>query len=383
MKGISNNINKKYILEHVSQIAIFSKYLDISDTIITNCIERNTLIISPIRPYNAPDNDGSCGFRYDNKGKLKMRDFGGYFWGDCFDLVCLILNKSGYNFSVSNPKDFIYILNHIAIQFSIKDGIPESVVNLKEAVHKVKSSTCVIDIEPREWNNNDVKVWCNKHHNLITLQDLTKEYTYPVELFWIDSKSQPNPKYYYTYKDPCYAYYQGQYGGVNLIRLYFPLRSGTGKSKFITNNSAMQGLLTFNGLYDIIIITKSMKDVIIIKKLIEASYFSLRGLLVGVIALPSENYKMNNTMFEWILSHLKVKDIGNIISFLDFDKIGRITSKYNNDVFGMPYMFLTRGELGLPDYGAKDPSEFIERFNIKPALNIINDIYEKKFANFE
>lgn len=384
MKQISNKINKQYILENISQVSIFSKYLDISETVILNCIETGNLIISPVRPLHDTDNNKSCGFKYDNRHKLKMRDFGGYFWGDCFDLVCLILNKSNNNnLSIEVPSNFVTILKHIAIQFSMAEGVPENITNIRENIYKVRSATKVIDLDIRQWNSIDKTIWIKKLHGLLSFKDLEEGYVYPIERFWVDQSSQPEAKYYHSNNDPCYAYYQGSYGGVNLIRLYFPLRgiknnTKYGEPKFITNSPVIQGLMQFNGIYDIIIVTKSYKDILVLYKLIELSRFSFTGeLRIGIIAYPSENYYMNDNLYNWLISHLKDKDSSNIYMFLDFEYVSRKSVKYVVDKYGINYMFLTNGMFGLPNYLAKDPTEFLENNGVQTCINLINNIYEK------
>ena len=59
----SNNLTKKYILEKVSQIKIFSKYFDIPINVIQHCIDTVDLILYPIRD----DRHQTVGIRYDNK----------------------------------------------------------------------------------------------------------------------------------------------------------------------------------------------------------------------------------------------------------------------------------------------------------------------------
>ena len=73
-----------YILEHVSQEDIFSHYFLYSVSEINKCARTNSLIKSRIRADSSP----SVGFRY-SRNRLKCRDFGGYFWGDCFDAAAL------------------------------------------------------------------------------------------------------------------------------------------------------------------------------------------------------------------------------------------------------------------------------------------------------
>ena len=62
----SSKLNKQYILEKISQVTIFSTYLAIPNDVIQHCINTGELICSPIRDDVHP----TCGFRYDNKGKL-------------------------------------------------------------------------------------------------------------------------------------------------------------------------------------------------------------------------------------------------------------------------------------------------------------------------
>ena len=85
----------------------------------------------------------------------------------------------------------------------------------------------------------------------------------PVEQYYINRKVNPEPKYYYKPKDPCYAYMLGQNRkGVYLIKLYFPLRKrNTKELKFITNCNVLEGLPNLElDNYDYILITKSSKD---------------------------------------------------------------------------------------------------------------------------
>jgi hypothetical protein len=73
---INRKITKEYVLDNVDEIDIFSEYLQIDDRDIEGCIEHGTLICSPLREDDHP----TVGFKYNKKGRLKMRDFAGYFW---------------------------------------------------------------------------------------------------------------------------------------------------------------------------------------------------------------------------------------------------------------------------------------------------------------
>ena len=110
----SSKLTKQAILEKISQVTIFATYLNLSDKIVQNCIDSGELICSPLREDNHP----TCGFKYDNRGKLKLRDFAGYYWGDCFDLVALVMsNMYNKEYNVADKNDFIKILRHITFTF--------------------------------------------------------------------------------------------------------------------------------------------------------------------------------------------------------------------------------------------------------------------------
>ena len=113
-------LSKDYILSKISEESIAAKYLDIPIETIINCITTGDFINSPLREDNHP----SFGFTINNKGKLKMKDFAGYFQGDVFDLVAYILSIiNGKQVVVNNKQDFYFILKHIAYTFSdIIDG---------------------------------------------------------------------------------------------------------------------------------------------------------------------------------------------------------------------------------------------------------------------
>jgi hypothetical protein len=391
MKGINNKINKEFILRNVSQIEIFEKYTEISALVIQNCIDTNRTVQSPFR-Y---DTNPSVGFRYNSKKKLKMRDFAGYFWGDCFDAACKVLNTINKTTrSVDKKEDFIFILHEIAREFDLLEGVKEKHVESKDAIRNaiinIKKEIPIIDIEFRDWGARaDNKYWFNKYHRLLTVNDLTADNIYPVERFWINANENPEAKYYFTNNDPCYAYYDGVKDDIYRIKLYFPARSkdyNTHLPKFISNSQLIQRLHIFNDIdtkFDRIIITKARKDALILSKLLDmADYnpFSFTGLpKIGVIAYPQENYRIGIEGFEWLLSKLKEPNEQHIISFLDFDKTGIQTTNFTLTEYGMPYIFLTNGFLGLPNYGSKDISDFLEKNKIESTLNIINKIIHEKF----
>ena len=86
----TSNLTKEYIESKVSQEAIVSKYLDIPMETIEKCISKNALIESVFRD---DDTNKSMGIQFNSKGRLKVRDFGGYgFFEDVYGVVAYVLS---------------------------------------------------------------------------------------------------------------------------------------------------------------------------------------------------------------------------------------------------------------------------------------------------
>lgn len=353
----TTNLTKDYIESKVSQVAIMSKYLDIPSEVINDCINRGHLIKSVFRD---DDTNNSMGFAYNRKGRLKVRDFGGAgFFEDVYGTVAYVLSLiCERKIEPNNKQDFYFILKHIAYSFSnVIDGkevdktLDKAISN---AIKKGKRNRTVIEIVTRPWNNYDKSYWNNLG---VSLSYLNTNFVYPVEQYYLDRTVNTDPKYYYKAKDPCYAYLIGQdRKGVTLLKLYFPNRNKNKELKFITNCNNLEGLLNLElNDYDYILITKSSKDRLSIgNHLYEHPSYGGGDvpLKIGIINLPSENYHLKDNEYYWLQN--KLKPDGKIYSLLDFDRTGRNGAKFLQEHYGIPYLFITRGEFGLYDYKCKD-----------------------------
>lgn len=374
-------LTKDYILSKISQEAIFAFYTGLDIEVIENCINRGTLISSPFRV----DNNPSFGFRYNNKGKLKAKDFAGYFQGDCFDTVAYVINEIyNTNLNISNKRDFITVLKHIAYSFrniiygnDVDYRVKEQV---KLGLNKIKTKKPIIEFSIRDWNGNDFKYW-NKFG--ISISALNTNFVFPVDVAYINSTINPEPKYRYNDKnDPCYAYILGRdSNSVYNVKLYFPLRKHGGV-RFITNSSCIEGLLGLElDNYDYIIITKSTKDRIAIQCYIESVdicsilYGGAKlnsNINIGLVNIPSENYKLKQVEY----NYLKAKcPNGELISLMDNDKAGCIEAIWLRDNYKiMPFI--------IPkEYEAKDFAELRSKYSIETINILTNQLYNTINAN--
>lgn len=359
-------LTKDYIESKVSQELIMSKYLDVPIETIQDCILNNTLITSVFRD---DDTNGSMGFTFNKKGRLKVRDFGGFgFFGDIYDVVAYVLSLAfGRKIEPNNKQDFYFILKHIADTFS--DIIDNKEVDenidpfIQNALRKGKANNHIIEIVPRSWNQHDKRIWETWN---INLNYLNTHFVVPVDQYYVDRGINSNPQYYYKEKDPCYGYILGQKSnGIWLIKLYFPLRDRTKKElKFVTNCQVLEGLPNLElDEYDYILITKSSKDRLSIGShlISHPLYGGMNNpVKIGLINLPSESYKLRQKEYDFLKN--KLKENGLIVSLLDFDKAGRHGAKYLLDTYNIPYIFITRGEFGLYNYKSKDFAELHEHY---------------------
>lgn len=372
----TSKLTKAYIESKISQELIVSKYLGIPIDVVKNCIANNTLIQSVFRD---DDKVGSMGIQYNAKGKLKVRDFGGFgFFEDVYGVVAYVLSLVyERDISTNNKNDFYFILKHIANTFSdIIDNkeVDENIDTvLTAALTKCKTKKPIIEIVPRSWNKRDKDIWNNWG---ISLNYLNTHFVIPVEQYYINRGKDSNPKYFYKEKDPCYAYMLGQNRqGIYLIKLYFPLRDRNNQMKFITNANVLEGLLNLElDNYDYILITKSSKDRLSIGSHLAHQPFYGGGeskLKIGIINLPSENYQLKDNEYEYLIS--KLAPNGKLFSLLDFDRTGRHGAKYLKDKYNIPYLFITRGEFGLPNYHCKDFAELHDIYTNDKINQFIDD----------
>jgi hypothetical protein len=317
---IHTKLTKAYILERFNQVDMFAKYLNIDVKDIQDCINYGNFIHSPLRGSSGIDNANaeindprpSLGFKFNTKNKLKAKDFGGYFWGDIFDLVALFLNRN-----VNDSKDFNIILNHIYDTMSSDN----SFTNTKTLLNNVRKEKYVFEVVVREYERYDRDFWqpiIYKHDYRKYLRD---KYIFPIGYLWIDRHSQPYPKYETSRSNPAYAYYFMQDDrGIDNFKIYYP----NSKDKFVTNCNIFQGLHLLPKEWDVLIITKSYKDVVSMLSFLDHIE---TDLTIAVIAPPSESYIITQEQYDYFASHTRLAfdyegKYKAIISIYDFDYTG-------------------------------------------------------------
>lgn len=348
--GVYPDITKEYILEILTQEQIIEKYTGIA---VTNKTLTNNSVLSPFRA----DNNPTCNYWYNVNNKLRFRDWSGDFHGDCFDACARRLNLNA-----NNKRDFIIILHTIAKDFKInryQDNRAISAYNL--FMNKVKNTRKTkkqlqFKIIPRKWNYHDGSYWYDKYR--LTSKDLY--YVYPAQEIYTVINDIAHTTYTYSTKDPAYCYYGGTKDGVDIWKVYFPLRRDKGVTRFISNSSFLQGkqLITCGR---VCVITKSYKDVLC---------FTKYG--IPSVAPSAESVILTKDEYFWLKNKFDF-----LVTCMDWDRAGIINTIKHRNIYGITPIMFTRGRFNSVDYGVKDFSDFVEVNSDTNVRNLIRTIYDR------
>ena len=308
------NYKKEEILSCITQEDIFRYYLGIE-------VQYKRTFKNPLRV----DNHGTCGF-YRNNNTIRFYDKSRSINEDCFGILNHISNLSTLSFQEK--------LNKIAKDLSIKG-------NYQIALPQNTQTKEVTDIKflSRQWNFLDLNYW--KQFNVI-INPLTEDNIYPVERYYINGEC----KYQYKPSDPCYAYYFKEDG---TKKLYFPNRK-KGQVRFIGNSNVIQGLSSLSPQGEILIITKSYKDV-----------RSLNSFGVNSIAPQSESVLIDKELFIDLYNRFD-----NIYTLFDWDITGIQAAKKYKKEYSLEPLFITDSSKDFTGYVKKNgiyrTNELINQF---------------------
>ena len=307
MYQLKPDLTAEYILSQYSQEQIMEHYLGVP-------IKLRRRFLSPLRQ----DKNPTCGFFYTKEGSLIFKDFAGFFSGGCFKVVMHMYNCS-----------FHEALEIIANDFGIIDGVRVERVDYPHLVTFQRRET-IIEIKRRPFNDEDREYWTQFGISKATLLHFRVP---PLEAAWL------NGKLIYSYRkgDPAYAYDFGD----EQYKLYFPKRK---TNRFMCNCSIVQGYQVPRDLSGGVVITKSMKDVMVLHEF-------------GITAFAPQS----ETVYpdpEWIAGLLQ--DAPKVRSLYDFDRAGVTMANFMRKRYGIQPVFLTNGRFGTRDFGAKDISDLVQ-----------------------
>jgi len=307
-------IDKKFILDRISQEEIFEKYLG-------EPVHFSTMYLSPLRSDRRP----TCSFKYVGKA-LCFKDWNGHFSGDCFNFVQALHSDCG----------FYEACRIIAEDFNLIKGNQKG-KSFKRHPKPFLSKTggsADIKVKWRSFERQDIEYWSQFG---IDIPALNKFNIAPVSHVWVNGEV----RYSYRTGDPAYAYWFDK----DNIKVYFPLRDNY---RFLGNSSLLQGYDQLPKEGNVLFVTKSMKDVALLYVL---GYPS--------VAPQSESSILTEEQHVDLSSRFK-----SIITFYDFDLTGVRSANKMKKLYGYRYIFLTNGRYKTKDYGAKDPSDLFKTMGI-------------------
>lgn len=320
-------LTKANVLRTISEFDIFKYY----------CIPFKRLgeaFCSELRKDAKP----TC-YIFQYKSRLLYKDFGS---GDALDCFAYVQKK--YNLS------FMECLRVIANDFNLKLGsfsLNTPTLLVPGIVHKGNSATqskkqpTVIKVYRRGWNTEDKKYWLDQYGLSVT--DLI--HVYPLKGFSInDSYIQAEPV--------CYGYYFGlSDNAIHQWKVYQPYAS---KGKWFSNctNGNLQGYDLIEWLGDRLIITKSYKDVLVLKK---AGY--------QAIAPHGEGHNIDSQIINVLKHRFSKIDI-----IYDNDAAGIKTSKSLSNKYNL-------NNITLPEFGGKDISDYVKEFGYTALKQLLDSYY--------
>jgi hypothetical protein len=357
---VSNSI-KDFILYNYNQELLFAKYFKVDISEIEDSISNGTKIKNQLRD----DDVASLSFKYNNE-KLKMWDYGNFmFRGDIFDLVGLLIGKNP-----NSSKDFIDICKYIIYDNKLSKPTTTPTIMYK--------SISILSYIKRSFNKFDLSYWNDGN---ISQKHLYNRGVHAA------SKARYNGRVFYedTQFDPLYIYNLGIDNNEDLLKTYRPLTKDS-KLKFKTNNSySIEG---FEELYEseVLIITKSRKDKLVLESYIDNGIIVNKiDLLISKLGIPSfieypfinatyttryaidYKYCITNLMAESILLHenlvnlLKTKHKKIIINY-DYDLTGLANSFFYYKLYGFMPVFIGRPYTILPPLTDKVLNIIISKF---------------------
>jgi hypothetical protein len=322
MFSIEPLVTKELLLQRYPEEQYMSFYLGVPI--------KKGLFRSPLRV----DNRDTCSFYRSDKTGLRFKDFGNGVNYNFIDVV-MALNSCSYHRA----------MQIIATDFGI---VKMPNLDIKREVPKYNGEIlddkepCDIKVEIKDFTEKELSWW--KEFGIS--KELLKEgKVYSARAVFINGI----PSYFSTERCPIYGYFLGHEEGRELWKIYFPTKL---KYRFLLNTSRLQGTHMLPKKGDLVVITKSMKDVL-----------TLKSLGISAIAPQSEN------------SYPKPEQINSLMKRFD-----RVLIMLDNDRPGMRAMATLRKMYRtlfywIPKaYKVKDISDFRKKYGEKKSKEFIEEL---------
>lgn len=330
-----NLLTKEEINTRVSDQQIYEFYLK-------EDINLNKKYHSPYRT----DRNPSLSIFESTGGDLLWRDWGDPAMSKANGVVSLV-QKLHNNCNYYKALQYIDQEMGLGVERKAKLIGNKPTIPKKKEIEKKEKRTKIIQIESQPYTAADVRYWEQYH---IPVELLLKYDVYSCKYVWVDRVLVRS----YSNTNPTYAYKLSINNGITLYKIYSPLSE---KGKWLTNagNETVQGIANLDFEKEDVIITKSLKDVMVLNMLGFES-----------IALQHEGAKMA----AWVDSVLRMY-YSNIYVLYDNDQTGKIQS----EILCKEYKYK---KIEIPDYlrdeKIKDISDFVKKYGLPKGEKLINNL---------
>lgn len=316
-------LTSRELLQKVPEEYIIAHYLKISD------IKQGNSYSSPFRDDKTP----SFTIREVN-GRFRFRDHGIGFSGDIFEVLQKMYGRS-----------FTDVIKMVQEDLIKEDKSPREIVQTSPVVRE--KVPIVFTPVFRKWLVRDQKFWAQFG---ITVETLQKFDVRPLDGLFLSG----HQLYMYVRDNVAYSYsFSSRY------KFYFPTRPKNGaKPRFLGNTTKndIQGYDQLPEIGEIVVITKSLKDVMVFYE-------------IGIPAVAPNGERMG--IASEVIADLKTR-FAHVVSLYDNDmtgKRGAIELKNQHDI--KPFMIPEK----YKKLGIKDVSDFVKHFSL---INLENLIYHEK-----
>ncbi len=321
--GIQQPVTKDFILSKINQESIMEYYTGVSAS-------SKKLALSPFRT----DNNVTCSCYKSKSGILYLHDFATNEHINCFEAVMRLNNCNYYQALEIIAEDFGLIDSRSFIRTSKPKIVPE----IKE------TETCNIQVQLKEFTKEELQWWESFGINKKLLKDY---HVYSLQHVFLNNRlafSSNN-------NNPIFGYYFGKNKDKELWKIYFPRNKDKG-IRFINNlpNKKLQGYKQLPKTGDLLIITKSMKDLI-----------SMKSFGVNAVAPSSESTFVTEKQLEEFKSRFKY-----ILVMYDQDKAGKYNmAKIRHKYPELNYFVIPK------EYNSKDFSDLVMNYGIDKVRELV------------
>jgi hypothetical protein len=315
-------ITKDFILSKVNQESIIQYYTGVD-------VNSKKLFLSPLRT----DNHITCSIYKSKSGILYIHDFATNEHIDCWNLVMRLYNCNYYEALKIIAQDFNLISSDI-----IKTQVPKIVESLKE------TESAKIQVQIKDFTNKELEWWKSFG---ISKKTLKKYHVFSLQHVFLNGEL----KFTSSEQCPIYGYYFGKdKNHEEKWKIYFPMRDSF---RFLNNinKKTLQGYKQLPKTGDLLICTKSMKDVM-----------AMYEFNIPAVATNSETLFISNKQLEEFKQRFK-----HILVFYDNDRPGRYNmAKIRREHPELNYYF-------LPWYLSKDFTDSIKMVGVENMKEYVNE----------